>query len=416
MFMLVKIFCCYAHKDEALLNKLKTHLKPLKREGLIDLWHDRNISAGKEWEREIDKHLNSAQIILLLVSPDFMDSEYCYGIEMQRAMERHERGESCVIPIILEHVYWQVAPLNKLQALPKDGQPISSWSNRDKAFLDITRGIHKAIEELGEPPLVTSEYASRKSIFQYTREYPHIAQCPYQGLFAFQEKDEPFFFGRETFTQQLVNIVYQKPFAAVIGSSGSGKSSVVFAGLIPHLHREGNWLITSLRPSDRPFHSLAFALMPLLEPQMSERERLLEGNVLAQQLQESKLTLRDIVELITQRQLGRRFLLVIDQFEELYTLYREPEVREHFLDELAFIVQATTEYDFLSFSLLLALRADFLGHALDHHRPFAETLQSSNLLLPPMNVQELEDTIRKPAEALNVKIEEGLTERILQEV
>ena len=191
---------------------------------------------------------------------------------------------------------------------------------------------------------------------------------------------------------------------------------MVFAGLIPHLRREGSWLITSLRPSDRPFHSLALALMPLLEPQMSERERLLEGNELAQQLQESKLTLRDIVELITQRQLGRRFLLVIDQFEELYTLYREPEVREHFLDELAFIVQAVSEYDFLNFRLLLTLRTDFLGQALDHHRPIAVALQSSNLLLPSLSVQELQDTIRKPAEALNVKIEEGLTERILQEV
>src|SRR2546429_9932386 len=98
--MSVSIFFCYAHEDEALLNKLKTHLRPLQRQGLIDVWHDRDISAGTEWEREISQHLNSAQVILLLVSPDFMFSEYCYGIEMKRAMERHEHGEARVIPII----------------------------------------------------------------------------------------------------------------------------------------------------------------------------------------------------------------------------------------------------------------------------------------------------------------------------
>src|SRR5438045_5413886 len=118
--MPVEIFCCYAHKDEALLNKLKTHLTPLQREGLIDVWHDRNISAGTEWEREIGQHLNTARIILLLVSPDFIDSDYCYGVEMKRAMERHERGEARVIPVILRPVYWKKAPFGKLQALPTD--------------------------------------------------------------------------------------------------------------------------------------------------------------------------------------------------------------------------------------------------------------------------------------------------------
>lgn len=105
--MPVKIFFCYAHEDEPLLNKLKTHLMPLQRKGLIDVWYDRDISAGTEWEHQIKEQLNTAQIILLLVSPDFMNSDYCYGVEMQRALERHERGEARVIPIILRPVYWQ---------------------------------------------------------------------------------------------------------------------------------------------------------------------------------------------------------------------------------------------------------------------------------------------------------------------
>src|SRR5216684_9393103 len=114
--MPVKILFCYAREDELLLNKLKTQLRPLQRQGLIDVWHDRDISAGTEWEREINQRLNEAEIILLLVSPDFMDSDYCYGIEMKRAIERHQRGEALVIPVILRPVYWQGAPFGKLQA------------------------------------------------------------------------------------------------------------------------------------------------------------------------------------------------------------------------------------------------------------------------------------------------------------
>jgi TIR domain len=149
-FMAVKIFFCYAHEDESLLKKLKSHLRSLQRGGLIKVWHDRDISAGTEWEQEIKAQLNTAQIILLLVSPDFMDSDYCYGIEMQRAMERHERGDAWVIPVILRRVYWEGAPFGKLQALPTDAKPITSheWQSQDDAFYDVAKGIREAIEHL----------------------------------------------------------------------------------------------------------------------------------------------------------------------------------------------------------------------------------------------------------------------------
>jgi HEAT repeat protein len=146
--MPVKIFFCYAHEDEALLNKLKAHLRPLQRQGLIDVWHDRDISAGTEWEQEISKHLNEAQIILLLVSPDFMNSDYCYSVEMKRAMERHEREEAYVISIILRPVYWQGATFAKLQALPSNAKPVKTWPDQDKALLNVAEGIRKVIEEI----------------------------------------------------------------------------------------------------------------------------------------------------------------------------------------------------------------------------------------------------------------------------
>lgn len=148
--MPVKIFFCYAREDELLLNKLKTHLRPLQRENLIEVWYDRDISAGTEWETEIKERLNAAQIVLLLVSPDFMDSDYCYSIEMKKALERRARGEAEVIPVILRHVYWHGEPLGKLQALPKDGKPVTDpdWYNLDRAFYDVATGIRKVVEQL----------------------------------------------------------------------------------------------------------------------------------------------------------------------------------------------------------------------------------------------------------------------------
>lgn len=146
--MPVKIFICYARKDERLLDKLKKHLRLLQNKGLIDLWHDRNISAGSQWEREIDQRLNSAGIILLLVSPDFMDSHYSYGVEMKQAMERQKRGEATVIPVILRPVDWKDAPFGKLQALPTDSKPVTTWANKDNAFLNIAKGIREVVEKL----------------------------------------------------------------------------------------------------------------------------------------------------------------------------------------------------------------------------------------------------------------------------
>jgi hypothetical protein len=156
--MAVNIFCCYAHEDGALLKKLKTHLRPLQREGLIELWDDRDISAGAEWEHEIREHLDAAQIILLLVSPDFMNSDYCYSVEMKHALERHERGEARVIPIILRPVLWEEAPFSKLKALPDNAEHVVTVSlyTIDHTLLDVTKGIRKVIEAFVAKPVIRS--------------------------------------------------------------------------------------------------------------------------------------------------------------------------------------------------------------------------------------------------------------------
>ena len=148
----VKLFCSYSHKDERYLDKLKTCLAGLKRQGLIEEWHDRKILPGQVWAEAIDENLKTSEIILLLVSPDFMYSDFSYEKEMKQALDKHARGEAHVIPIIVRPADWDWAPFGKLQALPKDGKPITTWSNRDRAWLNVVEGIREAVEELTSKP------------------------------------------------------------------------------------------------------------------------------------------------------------------------------------------------------------------------------------------------------------------------
>jgi Flp pilus assembly protein TadD len=172
--MPVTIFFSYAHKDEQLLIELKKHLSTLKQSGLINIWHDRDISAGTYWEQQIKIHLNEAQIILLLISSDFMDSDYCNGVEMQQALERHDLGKARVIPIILRYVSWKEGVLGKLQALPKDGIPVKSWPDQDEALYNVTEGIRKVIEEIAPKSSPSSSIQSTQQVLQTPLPTNHL--------------------------------------------------------------------------------------------------------------------------------------------------------------------------------------------------------------------------------------------------
>ncbi len=139
------LFISYAHEDESLREKLEEHLSALEDDGEVRLWHDRKIVAGDDWCGQIDQHLETADLILLLVSPSFLASDYCFDVETERALKRHERGEARVIPIIVRPCDWDTTRFAELQALPRDGKPITTWGNRDQAWLDVARGLRKAI-------------------------------------------------------------------------------------------------------------------------------------------------------------------------------------------------------------------------------------------------------------------------------
>jgi hypothetical protein len=145
------LFFSYSHKDEALRDRLEVHLAMLKREGAISPWHDRRIVAGDPLGQRIDEHLERADIILLLISPDFLASDYCHDLEMQRALARHEEGSARVIPVILKPCDWKHSPFSALLAAPTDGKPITRWADEDEAFQDVVRQIRAALPASNPP-------------------------------------------------------------------------------------------------------------------------------------------------------------------------------------------------------------------------------------------------------------------------
>jgi len=244
-----------------------------------------------------------------------------------------------------------------------------------------------------------------------------VGPCPYRGLSSFREADAPFFHGREAFTDRLVEAVHAQPLVAVVvGASGSGKSSVVHAGLLPRLSQEGAWQIVDFRPSGEPFRALSAALLPALEPGLAETDRLIQSGKLAQALEGEEVPLLDVVERILAQADGKsRLLLLADQFEELYTLCPQVETRRRFVDLLLAAAKAAEGRRPSPLVLLLTVRADFMAQALAH-RPFVDALQEGSLLLGPMNREELRAAIEKPAEAQGARIETGLVERLLDDV
>src|SRR5262247_2075487 len=175
-FKPIKLFLSYAHSDEPLRQELMTHLSLLQREGVIQTWHDRNINAGDDWKQQIDDNLNTATVILLLISADFLASDYCYEIEMQRALERHNAGEARVIPVILRPVDWHGAPFGTLQALPTDAKPITSWTNRDEAYANVAQGVRRAVEAILRPSLPVETAAG--TVASQSAMGPHVQAAP----------------------------------------------------------------------------------------------------------------------------------------------------------------------------------------------------------------------------------------------
>jgi hypothetical protein len=233
-----------------------------------------------------------------------------------------------------------------------------------------------------------------------------VPASPYRGLLSFRERDAGVFFGRERFVETLVDRARTASFMAVLGSSGSGKSSVVLAGLVPRLRRSGDWIVTQMRPGRDPFRALDMAFRPLLDPYPTASEHL--KGIFQGLLYEA------VEQILTDRQ-ESRILLVIDQFEEVFTLCSDETTRARFIALLVETSSLSGQEAEPRLTIAVTMRADFLGQALNY-RVLADTLEGTDVKLGPMTRDELRLAIESPARAQGVSFEEGLVERIVEDV
>jgi WD40 repeat protein len=380
----IEIFFSYVHEDEALRDKLAKHLQVLQREGTIKVWHDRKITAGEDRKNKIDSHLQSADIILLLISSDFLNSDYHYDIELKRALERHESKEARVIPVILRAVDLRGSPFEKLSALPENGKAITSWNNEDEAFTNVVKGLRRFIDCFPADP------DSR------------IGANPYKGLSAFKEGDR--FFGRDPQIKKLWEKFRGLQESAtrlltIYGPSGSGKSSLARAGLIPELARQPlpgceQARVVVLVPGNHPLESLTTVLARIATndptPVTKTREFAIE---LAQVSEEGIYDgLRRIADALPDIAISPLIVLV-DQLEEVFTLCEDLQEREAFIGNL---LCATADRS-KRVSVILILRSDFLG-ATQKYSHLNQLIAAQGYLVAAMDEDGLREAIAKPAE------------------
>jgi WD40 repeat protein/energy-coupling factor transporter ATP-binding protein EcfA2 len=382
------VFLSFHSRDRANVERIASQLRDPELFGFhvfLDQWY---LTPGRPWIAELERVLGSCRAVAVLIGPGEMGD--WQQREKNFALERQAKDVTFpVIPVLLPGAD---------PALGFLGQ--NTW-------IDLRLGVDNSNELgrlaaaiRGEPP--GPEPATRAV----------LSICPYRGLLYFREEDSPFFFGREEATKNLVRAVTNHRFVAVVGASGSGKSSLVRAGLVPQLRREQGpvWEVITIHPDDQPLHQLARALLLLLKPSVGAIERAAEVDSLAQRLADNSVSLRNLaLEFVHGQKETTRLMLIVDQWEELFTLTQSDPIRRCFIDQL---LEATKSR---SLNVVATLRGDFVGRALAH-RAWSDEIQNAQVNLGPMTREELETAIEHPAKQVGLRFEPGLVQRILDDV
>nr|WP_288210138.1 toll/interleukin-1 receptor domain-containing protein [uncultured Dysgonomonas sp.] len=293
----VSVFISYSHEDETYKDKLEKHLSILKRNEIIETWHDRKIVPGEEWDKIIKQELESAQIILLLVSVDFLNSDYCYDVEIKRAVERHNSGEAVLIPIILRKCDWKDTSFSKIQALPKNADPVKSFNDEDEAFYSITEGIKSSISKLREKEKIKYTLANPNKIKNVEISYQIKNEC-----------DTPpsvlHWVGRQKEIDEIDLDLHKVVFISGLG--GQGKS-----GLASHYVREvalknGVWEFWDWRDCQEKENRIHTKIISIIV-------RITEGRILANQISEA--TIDELIELLFQELGSRKIVFVFDNID-----------------------------------------------------------------------------------------------------
>lgn len=381
------LFISYSRADQGIVEPLAHKLRTAGLSVYLDRWY---AVPGRPWMPALEAALARCRAVAVCVGSELGPWQQR---EKEAALQRQSNagpdGEAFpVIPVLL---HGDTAPLGFLDQ--------NTWidlraGREDEAVAILVKATR------GEPPGpdLSDSIAKAKA-----------AVCPYRGLLHFREEDAALFHGREEAITSLLNAVDRYPFVAVVGDSGSGKSSVVRAGLLPALRkrRDQPWEMLTIVPGDRPFHRLAAALMQVLDPDLSEVDRLIQVPRLAAAFDTGEAQLRDVIERVLERQTGtQRLLLVVDQWEELFTMTASVEQR------LAFIRQLLEATEKSALNVVLTLRGDYFGRAVTSQRELADRLQGAQVNLGPMTRHELHDAIVKPAQQVGLEFEANLAELI----
>ncbi len=388
----LNVFLSYSRTDQAVVERLAKALRDRGLRPFIDQWY---LTPGRSWQQELEQHLVRCQAVAVCLGGEGMGSwqqrEQELALDRQAAEELQGRHFP-VIPVLLPGVTDPALSFLRL----KTWVDFRGGMGEERALIALIRAVK------GEPPGPPDEQPSD----------PRNTICPYRGLLPFREEDSDFFCGREAFTERLVKAVSRKNLVAVMGASGSGKSSVVYAGLLPKLRKGAanqTWEILTITPGRQPLHALMATISPP-SPKFTRAKRIATIEADVKVLTEQALGLRPFVEDILNEQRGTdRLLLFVDQWEELYTQCESEKHRAHFL-KLLLEASASTP-----FTVVLTMRGDFYGRALAD-RAFADRLQDAIVNIGPMHEQELEHAVVEPAENLGLSFQEGLVPRILEDV
>ena len=379
------VFLSYSRDDQQTAERVAETLHAQGLKVFLDRWY---LRPGCSWPEALERALADCRAVAVLLGPRGIGP--WQQREQYQALDRQAKTPDFrVIPVVL--------PGTEDLALGFLG--LNTWVDLRS---DIEQGLGLLAKAVRGEPAGPADQGPD----------PRARICPYRGLHPFREEDAPFFCGREAFTTALVERAGSHELVAVVGASGSGKSSVVRAGLIPALRRGADaghvWDIAVLRPGDQPIRALAAALLPP-EPDVDEFDRIALLRRRAEQLARGDVPLPEVVDRMLERQPGTdRVLLAVDQAEELFTL-ADQAVRCRFVELL---LDATR---MAPLTVVLALRGDFYGRALED-RMLADRLDRAVVNLGPMTQDELARAILAPAEKVGLEFEDGLIQRILADV